>query len=126
MRKIINTPKSPAAIGTYSQGVVANGFAFTSGQIPLDPETGSLVEGDFARQVEQVIRNLSAVLEAGGSSLGQILKLTVYLKDLGNFPLLNEVFKQYFRDNPPARSTVEVSDLPMGVEVEIDAVGLVK
>ncbi len=126
MRKIINTPQSPAAIGTYSQGVIANGLVFTSGQIPLDPKTGSPVEGDFTQQVEQVIGNISAVLEAGGSSLGQILKLTVYLKDLGNFPLLNEVFKKYFQDDPPARSTVQVSELPMGVDVEIDAVGLVR
>ncbi len=126
MRKIIKTDKSPAAIGTYSQGVASGGLVFTSGQIPLDPVTGKLVTGEFKDQVEQVLRNVSAVLEAGGSSLDRIIKLTVFLKDLRNFPMLNGVFMKYFAADAPARSTVQVSDLPMGVDVEIDAIGCVK
>jgi 2-iminobutanoate/2-iminopropanoate deaminase len=124
--KVIKTENAPQAIGIYSQGIGYADFVFTSGQIPLSPKTGKLVEGDFKAEVMQVLENLSGVLEAGNSSLEKVLKFTVYLTDLKNFSLLNEVFADYFKSNPPARSAVEVSALPMGARVEIEAVGSMK
>ncbi len=125
MRKIIRTGDAPAAIGTYSQGVVVNGFVYTSGQIAIHPHTGELVAEDFEKEVRQVLDNLSAVLKAGGSSLNAAVKLTVFLKDMSKFARLNEVFKEYFPHDPPARSAVGVCSLPKDVNVEIEAVGLV-
>src|ERR1700748_1241226 len=106
---IISTQHAPAAIGPYSQAVVSNGFAFLSGQIPLDPATGTLIEGDVAAQTERVLENLKAVLSACGSSLEQVVKTTVYLKDMGEFTRMNEVYAKYFPKNPPARATVEAA-----------------
>jgi 2-iminobutanoate/2-iminopropanoate deaminase len=125
MKKIIATEKAPKAIGPYSQAVVHNGLAFLSGQIPLDPATGQLVEGDIAAQTTRVLENLKAVLEACGSSLGQVVKTTVYIKDMGEFAKMNEVYGKYFSENPPARSTVEAARLPRDVRVEIDAIAIV-
>jgi 2-iminobutanoate/2-iminopropanoate deaminase len=125
MKKIIATDKAPKAIGPYSQAVVHNGLAFLSGQIPLDPMTGQLVEGDIAAQTTRVLENLKAVLEACGSSLGQVVKTTVYIKDMGEFAKMNEVYGKYFSENPPARSTVEAARLPRDVRVEIDAIAIV-
>jgi|SRR5579871_3986699 len=125
MMKIISTPNAPAAIGPYSQAVVSNGFAFLSGQIPLDPATGKLVEGDIAAQTGRVLENLKAVLEASGSSLAGVVKTTVYLKDMGEFAKMNEVYATYFPQNPPARATVEAARLPRDVRVEIDCVAAV-
>ena len=123
--KIISTPNAPAAIGPYSQAVVSNGFAFLSGQIPLDPATGQLVAGDIAVQTERVLENLKAVLEAGGSSLNKVVKTTVYLKDMGEFAQMNEIYARYFGGNPPARATVEAARLPRDVHVEIDCIAAV-
>jgi 2-iminobutanoate/2-iminopropanoate deaminase len=125
MKKIVSTPNAPAAIGPYSQAVVSKGFAFLSGQIPLDPATGQLVDGEVALQTERVLENLKAVLEACGSSLAQVLKTTVYLKDMGEFAKMNEVYATYFPQNPPARATVEAARLPRDVRVEIDCVATV-
>lgn len=122
MQKIIATEKAPRAIGPYSQAVAYNGLLYLSGQIPLDPATGQLIEGDIAAQTERVLENLKAVLEAAGSSLGRVLKTTVYLKDLGEFAKMNEVYGRYFPENPPARATVEVARLPREARVEIEAV----
>jgi 2-iminobutanoate/2-iminopropanoate deaminase len=122
MKQIVATAQAPKAIGPYSQAVTWNGLAFLSGQIPLDPATGQIVEGDIAVQTERVLENLKAVLEACGSSLAQVLKTTVYLKDMGEFPRMNEVYARYFPENPPARATVEVARLPRDVRVEIDAI----
>lgn len=122
MRKIVSTEKAPKAIGPYSQAVVLNGVAFLSGQIPLDPATGQLVEGDIAAQTERVLENLKAVLEACGASLESVLKTTVFLKDMSDFPKMNEVYARYFSSNPPARSTVQAARLPRDVNVEIDAI----
>ena len=124
MRTIIHTDKAPEAIGPYSQGVCCGELIFTAGQIPLDPATGKLVDGPFEEQVDQVLRNLSGILTAGGSDLGHVLKFTVYLTDLSNFPVLNQVFEKYFPQDPPARSAVQVAALPLGAEVEIEAVAL--
>ena len=120
--KIISTEHAPAAIGPYSQAVVSNGFAFLSGQIPLDPTSGKLVEGDVAAQTERVLENLQAVLTACGSSFERVVKTTVYLKDMGEFTRMNEVYAKYFPKNPPARATVEAARLPRDVRVEIDCI----
>jgi 2-iminobutanoate/2-iminopropanoate deaminase len=122
MKQIIATESAPKAIGPYSQAVVHNGLAFLSGQIPMDPNTGHIVDGDIAAQTERVLENLKAVLAACGSSLGQVLKTTVFLKDMGDFPKMNEVYGRYFAENPPARATVEAARLPRDVKVEIEVV----
>jgi 2-iminobutanoate/2-iminopropanoate deaminase len=119
---VIATGAAPQAIGPYSQAIVSGGFAFLSGQIPLDPATGQLVEGDIAAQTERVFENLKAVLAACGTSLDRVVKTTVFLKDMGEFAKMNEVYGRYFPANPPARSTVEAARLPRDVRVEIDAI----
>ncbi len=124
MRTIIHTDKAPAAIGPYSQAVCCGELIFTAGQLPLDPATGKLVDGPFEEQVEQVLRNLSGILSTGGSDLDHVIKFTVYLTDLSNFPVLNQVFGKYFAQDPPARSAVQVAALPLGAEVEIEAIAL--
>ena len=124
-RTIVATDAAPAAIGPYSQGVVAGGFFFSAGQIPLDPATGELVAGGIAEQTERVMRSLGAVLEAAGSSFGQIVKTTCFLADLDDFAGFNAVYGRYFGDNPPGRSTVQVARLPKGALVEVECVALV-
>ncbi|MBV8847193.1 MAG: RidA family protein [Bryobacterales bacterium] len=125
MTKTISTDRAPKAIGPYSQAVVSNGLAFLSGQIPLDPATGQIIEGDIAVQAARVLDNLKAVLEACGSSLDQVVKTTVYLKDMAEFARMNEVYARYFSQNPPARATVEAARLPRDVRVEIDCIAVV-
>jgi 2-iminobutanoate/2-iminopropanoate deaminase len=120
--KIISTPNAPAAIGPYSQAVFSQGFAFLSGQIPLDPATGQVVGGDIAAQTERVLQNLQGVLEGCGLSLAKVVKTTVYLQDMREFAQMNEVYGRYFPESPPARATVEVSRLPRDVRVEIDCI----
>lgn len=112
-------------MGAYSQAVVSNGFAFLSGQIPLDPATGQLIDGDVAAQTARVLENLKAVLDACGSSLGSVVKTTVFLKDMGDFARMNAVYAGYFPENPPARATVEAARLPRDVRVEIDCIATV-
>ena len=124
MKEIIATEKGPKAIGPYSQAVKANGFIFTAGQIPFDPATGQLLEGDVARQTGRVLDNLKAIVEAAGSSLDRAVKATVYLKDMNDFAAMNEVYARYFPKEPPARSTVEAARLPRDVRVEIDLIVL--
>ena len=126
MKKVISTTSAPAAIGPYSQAIVSNGFAFLSGQIPLDPSTGQLIEGGIEEQTLRVLDNLQAVLEAAGSSLGGVVKTTVYLKDMGEFAAMNAVYARYFTENPPARATVEAARLPKDVRVEIDCIAVVR
>jgi len=125
MKDRVKTDNAPNAIGPYSQAIRANGFVFASGQIPLDPATMQLVEGGIREQTERVMNNLSAVLQAAGSSLDQVVKTTVFLADLNDFVDMNEVYGRFFADTPPARSTVQVSRLPRDVRVEIDVVALV-
>lgn len=122
MRTPVSTPDAPAAIGPYSQAVLAAGFAFLSGQIPLDPETGELVAGPIEAQTERVLQNLKAVLKASGSSLANVVKTTIYLIDLADFSKVNAVYGAYFGSHPPARATVQVAALPKGARVEIDAI----
>jgi 2-iminobutanoate/2-iminopropanoate deaminase len=125
MKEIIATGRAPQAIGPYSQAVRHNGLVFVSGQIPLDPVSGQLVAGGIAEQTERVLENLSAVLAAAGSSLGQVLKTTVFLKDMGEFAAMNDVYARYFNTAPPARATVEAARLPRDVRVEIEAIAAV-
>lgn len=126
MREIIKTERAPAAIGPYSQAVRAGNFVFASGQIPIDPKTGEFVAGGVAEQTEQVMRNLAAVLEAAGSGLDRIIKTTVFLADMNNFAAMNEVYGRFFKENPPARATVQAARLPRDARVEIEAIALVE
>jgi 2-iminobutanoate/2-iminopropanoate deaminase len=120
--KTVHTNAAPAAIGPYSQGIVANGFLFTAGQIAIDPATGQIVNGDVAKQTERVMANLAAVLATVNATWNDVVKTTVFLHDMGDFPVVNEVYGKALGEARPARSTVQVSALPRGVLVEIDAV----
>ena len=121
-REVIRTDKAPKAIGPYEQALKLGGWVITSGQIPLDPRTGTLVEGDIAAQTRQVLENLRAVLEAAGSCMTRVVKTTVYMTNLGEFQKMNEVYAEYFPQDKPVRSTVGVAALPRGSQVEIDVV----
>ncbi|MCV6622119.1 RidA family protein [uncultured Pseudoteredinibacter sp.] len=121
-RSIVETSNAPSAIGTYSQAVKVNNTVYLSGQIPLIPETMTLVEGDFEAQAHQVFKNLSAVCEASGGSIQQIVKLNIYLTDLGNFPIVNEVMAQYFEQPYPARAAIGISQLPKDSLIEADGI----
>ena len=125
MKEIIQTEHAPQAIGPYSQAVKANGFVFASGQIPTDPETAQFVAGGIKEQTEQVLKNLSAVLEAAGSDLKHVVKTTVFLIDMGEFAAMNEVYGTFFIEQPPARATVQAARLPRDARVEIEAIALV-
>ncbi len=121
-RRIISTAAAPAAIGTYSQAVAVSSTVYVSGQIPLDPATGQMVEGDFAERTRQVFRNLAAIAEAAGGDLSKVVRYTIFLTDLGQFPTVNAVMQELLPTPYPARATVQVSALPRGTDVEIDAV----
>ena len=125
MRKIISTHVVPTPIGPYSQAVVAHGIAYLSGQIPLDPATNQVVPGDVVVQTTRVLDNMKLVLEAAGSSLSHVLKTTVFVLDLNDAAMINEVYGKYFPHDPPARSTVQVARLPRDVRIEIDCIALV-
>jgi 2-iminobutanoate/2-iminopropanoate deaminase len=120
----VQTADAPAAIGPYSQGIIANGFVFTAGQVPFDPASMQLVEGDIAVQTEQVMKNLSAILHEAGASLQTVVKTTVFLRDMDDFVAMNEVYARHFGEHKPARSTVQVARLPRDVAVEIEAVAV--
>jgi len=124
MRDVIATGQAPQAIGPYSQAIRAGGLIFTSGQIAIDPATSQIVGGDVGAQTERVLQNVSAILQASGSSLERVVRCTVFLKNMGDFAAMNEVYGRYFKVAPPARSTVEVARLPKDVLVEIDAIAL--
>ncbi|MGH9790634.1 MAG: RidA family protein [Candidatus Acidiferrales bacterium] len=124
MKHVISTDRGPSAIGPYSQAIKANGLLFVSGQIPLDPATGKLVDGDVGVQTERVMENLKGIVEAAGSALDRVVKTTVYLKDISDFTAMNETYARYFSSNPPARATVEVARLPRDVRVEIELIAL--
>ena len=124
VRSTVHTDDAPRAIGPYSQAVRAGGFVFCSGQLALDPDTGQLVQGDTKAQTNRALQNIRAVLEAAGSSLEKVVRTTVYLANMNDFGMMNEMYMSFFRENPPARSTVEVSRLPREARVEIDAIAL--
>lgn len=123
--KIVQTEAAPAAIGPYSQAIVSGGLVFTAGQIALDPATGELVEGGADVQTHRVMANLTAVLGAAGSSLGEVVKTTVFLRDMADFPIMNEIYGSYFGDHRPARSTVQAARLPRDCAVEIECIATV-
>ncbi|MBX9720858.1 MAG: RidA family protein [Candidatus Obscuribacterales bacterium] len=124
MMQVVATEKAPKALGPYSQAIVANGFVFASGQIAIDPATGNLNTGSTAEQTRQVLNNLQAVLESAGSGLSQVVKTTVFLKNMGDFEQMNAVYAEFFSQTKPARATVEVARLPKDVSVEIEAIAL--
>ena len=124
MRDVIATDQAPKAIGPYSQAIRSAGLVFTSGQVAIDPATQQVIAGDIAAQTDRVLKNLSAVLQAGGSSLDKALRCTVFLKNMGDFAAMNEVYGRYFGQAPPARTTVEAARLPKDVLVEIDVIAL--
>lgn len=123
-RERIATPAAPGAIGPYSQAIASGNLVFASGQIALDPASGQLVQGDVQAQTQRALENLSAVLQAAGSSLGQVVKTTVFLTSMANFAAMNEIYGQYFTDEPPARSTIAVAELPRNALVEVEAIAL--
>jgi 2-iminobutanoate/2-iminopropanoate deaminase len=126
MKKQVQTDKAPKAIGPYSQGIVANGFVFCSGQIPIDPATGEIAAATIEDQTRQVLKNVGAVLEAAGSSLDEAVKTTVFLQDMNDFARMNAVYAEFFKAPNPARAAVQVARLPRDVKVEIEAIALVK
>jgi 2-iminobutanoate/2-iminopropanoate deaminase len=124
MRDVVITEHAPQAIGPYSQAIKAGGFVFVSGQIPIDPTTGLIVQAEVAAQTDRVLQNLKAILTAAGTSLDNVVKTTVFLKSIGDFAAMNEVYARFWKKAPPARSTVEVSRLPKDVLVEIDVIAI--
>jgi 2-iminobutanoate/2-iminopropanoate deaminase len=124
MKKIISTTDAPAAVGPYSQAIRAGNFVFCSGQIPLDPKSGKIVEGDISVQTRRVMDNITAVLRAEGLTFENIVKATIFLTDLGDFQTVNELYGSYFKSDPPARSTVQVPALPKGANVEIEVIAI--
>jgi len=122
--EVVSTDKAPGAIGPYSQAIKVNGMVFCSGQIPIDPKTGSFVSDDIAEQTEQVLKNLDAVLESAGSGLDRVVKTTVFLSDMEDFAAMNEIYSKYFDANKPARATVQAARLPRDAKVEIDCVAV--
>ena len=124
MKTVISTTEAPSAVGPYSQGIAAGPFVFCSGQIPLEPETGALVQGDISTQVKRVLQNIAAVLRAHGLGMEHVVKTTVFLTDLADFAEMNTVYAEYFLSNPPARSTIQVAALPKGANVEIEAIAV--
>ena len=124
MREVIATKEGPQAIGPYSQAIRANGFVFVSGQVAIDPSTQQVMDGDVAAQTDRVLKNLAGILQAAGSGLEKVVRSTVFLKSMGDFTTMNEVYGKYFMPAPPARSTVEVARLPKDVLVEIDMIAL--
>ncbi len=126
MKKIIHTDKAPKAIGPYSQAVEANGFLFISGQLPVNPETGKMVEGDIKAQTEQVLSNIKAILEEAGYTFADVVKSTVFLSNIEDFAGMNEIYGKYYNDNPPARAAFEVARLPLNALVEIETIAYKK
>jgi 2-iminobutanoate/2-iminopropanoate deaminase len=124
MRDVISTKNAPQAIGPYSQAIRANGFVFVSGQVAIDPATQQVINGDIQAQTDRVLKNLSGILQAAGSGLNKVVRSTVFLKDMGDFGAMNEVYSRYFTTSPPARSTVQAARLPKDVLVEIDVIAL--
>ncbi len=120
--QIINTSKAPQPIGAYNQAIISNGFVFTAGQVPIDPDTGNLIEGNFKERVRRVLMNLKSILEEAGTNLSNVAKFTVFLTDISNYTEVNEVFNEFIRDEAPARSLIEVSSLPAGADIEIDCI----
>jgi 2-iminobutanoate/2-iminopropanoate deaminase len=125
-KKVVFTEKAPKPIGPYSQAIITGNLIFTAGQIPIDPATNQVVQGDIKEQTRRVLENLRAILESVGATFDDVVKVTIYMKDLNEFSAMNEVYSEYFKNSPPARTTVEVSRLPRDVRIEIDLIAIVK
>lgn len=125
-RVVVSTESAPAAIGPYSQAIAIGNLLFVSGQLPVDPATGNLVEGDIGAMTRQIFQNLEKILLAGGSSLAEVVKTTVFLADLGDFQAMNAAYAEFFGENPPARSTIQVAALPRAARIEIEAIAAIK
>ncbi len=125
IKQAVYTDKAPKPVGPYSQAIVIDGFLFVSGQIPIDPSTGNLIEGSFEEKTRRVLENIKAIIEAAGGTLDDVVKVTVYLKDIGRFSEFNKVYSEYFRGLPPARVVVEVSNLPLGADLEMEAIAYI-
>ena len=125
-KQVISTAKAPAAVGAYSQGIIANGFVFTAGQVPLVPGSSNLADGGIEGQTRQVMNNIKGVLEASGSSMANVVKTTVFLADINDFAAFNAVYGSYFPENPPARTTVQAGALPIGASIEVEAIALLE
>jgi len=125
-KKVVFTEKAPKPIGPYSQAIIAGNLIFTAGQIPIDPATNQVVQGNIKEQTRRVLENLRAILESVGATFDDVVKVTIYMKDLNEFSAMNEVYSEYFKNSPPARTTVEVSRLPRDVRIEIDLIAIVK
>ncbi len=123
-REIVNTEKAPGALGPYSQAIKTDSMLFVSGQLAMDPETMELIEGDVQQETRKALCNLQAILEEGGSALEKVVKVTVFIADMNDFPKINEVYAEFFRENPPARACVEVARLPKDARVEVEAIAL--
>lgn len=123
-KKVVSTDKAPSAVGAYSQGIIANGFVFTAGQVGVVPETRQMAEGGIEAETEQALKNVKAVLEAAGTSMDKVVKVTVFLGNIDDFQAMNTVYQTFFPENPPARSAFEVARLPIGATIEIEAVAL--
>ena len=126
MKEAVYTDRAPRPVGPYSQGILSGELLFISGQIPLDPETGKLVNGSFEDKVRRVMENIKAIVEAAGGSMDDIVKVTVYLRDITRFSEFNKVYSEYFKGVPPARVVVEVSNLPLGADLEVEAIAVIK
>ena len=127
MKKVINDAHAPNPIGSYNQGIVSNGFVFTSGQIPIDPDTGKIVEGDFKTRIRQIFKNITAILDRADSNLSQVVKFTVFITDMSRYNDINDVFNEWLdEETAPARSLVSVSELPGGADIEIECIAIVK
>lgn len=124
MKKIVSTEEAPAAVGPYSQAIRSGGMLFCAGQIPLDPQSGQIVSDDISKQTKRVLENISAVLRAENLNFNHVVKTTIFLTNMGDFQTVNEIYGSYFRDNPPARSTIAVSALPKGAKVEIEVIAI--
>lgn len=125
-RKAVTTSAAPGAIGPYSQAISTGSLLFISGQLPIDPQTGTIVDGDIAAKTRQIMTNLKAIVEAGGSSLDDVVKTTIFLTDLGSFQEVNQAYGAFFSASPPARSTIQVAALPLGSPVEIEAIAVIR
>ena len=124
-KRVIQTDKAPKAIGPYSQAIQAGNLLFLSGQIPIDPKTGELIKGDIRQQTQRALENIKGLLESQGLGMEDVIKVTIFLKDMGNFNQVNEVYATYFSSSPPARSTVEIAKLPRNAEIELEAIALI-
>lgn len=125
MREVVSTKRAPIPVAPYSQAIKAGGLCFTAGQVPIDPKTGRMVQGDIKQQTQQVLENIKAILEEAGTSMENVVKVTIFLRDLGDLGAVNEVYSRYFRENPPARTCVQAGRVPLDAGLEVEAIAII-